>query len=96
MMRYVSGTTPALQYTPIECVQQGRFTCAAEPFEGPEMPKACIDLLGDGVLMYQSDYPHGEAYFPDTAEMMIHWPIGSVLREQAIRKHMYDNATTFL
>jgi hypothetical protein len=42
-MRYVSGTTPALQYTPIECVQQGRFTCAAEPFEGPEMPKACID-----------------------------------------------------
>jgi hypothetical protein len=46
--------------------------------------------------MYQSDYPHGEAYFPDTAEMMIHWPIGSVLREQAIRKHMYDNATTFL
>ena len=35
MMRYVSGTTPALQYTPLEYVQQGRFKCAAEPFEGP-------------------------------------------------------------
>ena len=27
------------------------------------MTKACIDILGDGVLMHQSDYPHGEAYF---------------------------------
>src|SRR6266487_1005275 len=41
--------------------------CAAEPFEGPEMTKACIDILGEGALMHQSDYPHGEAYFPDTA-----------------------------
>jgi len=39
------------------------------------MTKACIDILGDGVLMHQSDYPHGEAYFPDTAGMVIHWPI---------------------
>ena len=23
------------------------------------MTKACIDILGDGVLMHQSDYPHG-------------------------------------
>ena len=36
------------------------------------MTKACIDILGDGVLMHQSDYPHGEAYFPDTAGMECH------------------------
>jgi len=28
--------------------------------------------------------------------MVIHWPIWSVLGEQALRKHMYDNAATFL
>jgi len=96
MIHYVSGTTPKLQYTPLEYVQQGRFKCAAEPFEGPAMTKACIDILGDGVLMHQSDYPHGEAYFPETAGMVIQWPIWSVLGEQALRKHMYDNAASFL
>jgi predicted TIM-barrel fold metal-dependent hydrolase len=96
MITYVSGTTPKLQYTPLEYVQQGRFMCAAEPFEGPEMTKACIDILGEGALMHQSDYPHGEAYFPDTAGMVIHWPIWATLGEQALRKHMYDNAATFL
>jgi hypothetical protein len=70
--------------------------CAAEPFEGPEMTKACIDILGEGALMHQSDYPHGEAYFPETAGMVIHWPIWTVLGEQALRKHMYDNAAKFL
>jgi hypothetical protein len=58
--------------------------------------RAWIDLLGDGVLMHQSDYPHGEGCFPDTAEMVIPWLIGSILGEQALRQYMYDNATTFL
>ena len=60
------------------------------------MTKAGIDILGDGVLMHQSDYPHGEAYFPDTVGMVLHWPIWSALGEQALRQHMYDNAATFL
>jgi hypothetical protein len=25
--------------------------------------------------MHQSDYPHGEAHFPDTAQMVLDWPI---------------------
>jgi hypothetical protein len=62
MIRYVSGATPPLKYHPIEYVQMGRFRCGAEPFEGPAMTKAVIDILGPGVLMHQSDYPHGEAF----------------------------------
>ena len=85
-----------MHYTPLEYVQQGRFRCAAEPFEGPEMTKACIDILGPGALMHQSDYPHGEAYFPETASMVINWPIWSALGEPALRRHMYDNAAAFL
>ncbi len=38
------------------------------------MTKAVIDLLGESALMHQSDYPHGEAYFPDTAAMVLDWP----------------------
>jgi hypothetical protein len=39
---------------------------------------------------------HGEAYFPDTAGMVIRWPTWSALREQALRKRTCDNAATFL
>jgi len=39
------------------------------------MTKAVIDILGPGVLMHQSDYPHGEAHFPDTAQIVLDWPI---------------------
>ena len=76
--RDVQLRPPALLPRPttshIEYAQMGRFRCGAEPFEGAAMTKACIDLLGTEALMHQSDYPHGEAHFPDTAEMVINWP----------------------
>lgn len=96
MMYYVSGMTPQVNYRPLEYVQQGRFMTSCEPMEGPDMTKACIDILGDGALMHQSDYPHGEAYFPDTASMIINWPIWEGLGEEALRKHMAGNAESFL
>jgi predicted TIM-barrel fold metal-dependent hydrolase len=96
MIRYVSGATPPLKYLPIEYVQMGRFRCGAEPFEGPAMTKAVIDILGPGVLMHQSDYPHGEAHFPDTAQMVLDWPIWKDLGREALRQHMAGNAERFL
>ena len=96
MINYVSGATPALEYKPIEYAQMGRFRCGAEPFEGPEMTKACIDLLGTEALMHHSDYPHGEAHFPDTAEMVIDWPFWKELGTEALQKHMAGNAEKLL
>ena len=34
MINYVSGTTPPLDYKPIEYAQMGRFVCSAEPMDG--------------------------------------------------------------
>ena len=96
MCNYVSGTTPKTDYKPIEYAQMGRFRCVAEPFEGPAMTKAVIDLLGTDALMHQSDYPHGEAHFPDTAEMVIDWPFWKDLGGDALEKHMSGNAEKFL
>ncbi|MBI3328786.1 MAG: amidohydrolase family protein [Nitrospinae bacterium] len=93
---YVTGVTPKLRYTPLEYVQMGRFRCAAEPFEGPAMTKACIEILGEDVLMHQSDYPHGQSFFPETAGEVMGWPIWSSFGEHALRKHMCDNAAKFL
>jgi predicted TIM-barrel fold metal-dependent hydrolase len=96
MIRYVSGATPPLKYQPIEYVQMGRFRCGAEPFEGPAMTKAVIDILGSGVLMHQSDYPHGEAHFPDTAQIVLDWPIWKDLDRDVLQQHMAGNAERFL
>jgi uncharacterized protein len=96
MIRYVSGATPPLKYAPIEYVQMGRFRCGAEPFEGPAMTKAVIDILGPDVLMHQSDYPHGEAHFPDTAQMVLNWPIWKEFGHDVLKRHMAGNAERFL
>ena len=60
------------------------------------MTKACIDILGDGCLMHQSDYPHPEAHFPDTAQMVMDWPIWQGLGEQTLRNYMASNAEKFM
>lgn len=57
------------------------------------MTKAVLDLLGDHVLMYQSDYPHPETVFPDHADTVIAW--GQVLGAPAMPKLMWENAARF-
>ena len=93
---YVQGVTPDLKYTPLEYVQMGRFRCAAEPFEGPAMTKATIEILGEDSLMHQSDYPHGQSWFPETSKEVIEWDFWPKLGKDALKKHMYDNAADFL
>ncbi len=93
---YVTGTVPPLKYKPLEYAQMGRIMCPAEAMEGPEMTRVCIEILGDGCLTHQSDYPHPESYFPDTVEMIINWPIWEKLGEETLRKFMWDNGAAFL
>ncbi len=93
---YVQGVTPDLKYTPLEYAQMGRVRCAAEPFEGPAMTKACVEILGEDALMHQSDYPHGQAWFPETAKDVMEWDIWPKFSKDALKKHMYDNAASFL
>ena len=92
---YVSGVVPTLKYKPIEYGQMGRLLCPCEPMEGPDMTRACIELLGDKCFSHQSDYPHGEAFFPDTVEMVMDWPIWENLGENALKRYFWDNSADF-
>jgi len=96
MVNYVSGATPRTEYKPIEYVKMGRFRVGAEPFEGPQITRFCIEMLGEDALMHQSDYPHGEAMFPDTAQYVMDWPFWKDLGAQALAKHMSGNAAKYL
>ncbi len=95
-IKFVKGGTvpPELQHTPLEFVQMGRVFCGIETFEGPEMTKAVIDILGEDVLMYQSDFPHPECKFPHSTDTIIGW--GPTIGESALRKMMGENAQRFL
>ena len=71
---YVRGSvSPALKHTPVEYAQMGRVFCSIDFSEGVALTKAVIDLLGDHVLMFASDYPHPETIFPDHADTVIAW-----------------------
>ena len=55
------------------------------------MTNAVADLVGDDVLMYASDYPHGESHFPQTVKLAFDWEMSEGRR----RKLMWDNAVRF-
>ena len=92
---YVRGAVPAdLKHTPAEYLQMGRVFCGIDFSEGARMTKAVTDLLGDEVLMYQSDYPHPETLFPDHTDTVIGWQ--EELGEPAMTKLMWENAARYL
>jgi predicted TIM-barrel fold metal-dependent hydrolase len=91
---YVRGSVPdSLKYTPVEYAQMGRVFCGIDFSEGVDMTKAVTGLIGDHVLMYQSDYPHPETVFPEHADTVIAWQ--QELGEPGMNKLMWENATRF-
>ena len=92
---YVRGSvSPAVKHTPVEYAQLGRVFCAIDFSEGVELTRAAIELIGDHVLMFESDYPHPETIFPDHADAVIAWQ--KTLGEPATQKLMWENASRFL
>jgi predicted TIM-barrel fold metal-dependent hydrolase len=91
---YVRGSVPpGLAHTPVEYAQMGRVFVGVDFSEGVDMTRAVIDLVGDHVLMFESDYPHPETIFPDHADTVIAWR--KALGEVATQKLMWENAARF-
>jgi predicted TIM-barrel fold metal-dependent hydrolase len=87
----VAAALPPLRHTPSEYVTGGRYFQSIEMSEGEGVTKAVIDLLGDHVLMYASDYPHGESWFPRSVETVMAWDLPEPIK----RKLFWDNAVKF-
>jgi len=83
-----AGALPPIKMKPSEAVKSGRYFQSIEMSEGQELTKAVVDLLGDGILMYASDYPHGESWFPKSVETVMAWDLSEDLK----RKLFWDNA----
>jgi predicted TIM-barrel fold metal-dependent hydrolase len=86
------GSTAKLKSKPSEYLSSGRFFCSIERQEGEDMFHAVTGFLGDGVLMYASDYPHSECQFPESIDNILAWR--SLSGEQR-QKLLWDNAARF-
>jgi predicted TIM-barrel fold metal-dependent hydrolase len=53
--------------------------------------KGVLESLFADVLMYASDYPHGESHLPYTVEMVVAWN----MPESHKRKLFWDNALRY-
>ena len=83
------GSTADLKMKPSEYLTSGRFFCSIERQEGEDMFNTVTDFLGDGVLMYASDYPHSECQFPDSVDNVLAWKsLGSDTRDTAADCHL--------
>lgn len=85
---YVGGTAP-LKHAPSDYVTGGRFFCTIEWHEGEAIYNSVRGFLGDDILMYASDYPHGECQFPNSVDHVLQW---TSLNAETQRKLLWDNA----
>ena len=73
---------------PSEYIKSGRFFQSIENPEGGELTNMIIDFLGEDILMYASDYPHGESHFPESVDLVMDWKMSDERRS----KLMWENA----
>ena len=87
----IARALPSLKHKPSDYVTSGRFFQTIEMSEGVELTKAVIQLLGEDILMYASDYPHGESWFPKSVDTVMAWDLPELVK----RKLFWDNAVRF-
>jgi uncharacterized protein len=91
---YLQTSLPETAQTPIEYAQSGRIFCGVELDEGPVITKSVIDVVGDGVLMYSSDYPHGGCRYPESPDVVLGWE--EHLGRPVLEKLFTENAKRYL
>ena len=84
------GRTAKLKHLPSEHFAAGRVFCNIEAHEREPMFNMVAGALGDGVLMFGSDYPHFESWFPHSIDKILEW---SSVKEDVGRKLFWENAT---
>jgi predicted TIM-barrel fold metal-dependent hydrolase len=84
----IKAALPELKAKPSEYVLSGRYFQSIEIPEGLKVTQSVLDFVGDGVLMYASDYPHGESHFPKSVEMVMKWDLPQARKS----KLFWDNA----
>ena len=81
---YLSRSVPEMKLKISEHMMGGRFFSSIEMSEGQDMIEMVIDFMGEGVLMYASDYPHHECRFPESTDYFLGWTLSDELKRRLL------------
>ena len=80
---------PPLRLRPSDYIRGPQYFQSIQLHEGELSVRQAIEALGDETLMFATDFPHSESWFPKSVDVVMGWPS---LGETARRKLLWDNA----
>ncbi len=92
-MSYMRNAVPEQVRDPLEYAAEGRIFIGLEFYEDEKIARSIIDVLGEDVLMWQSDFPHPQCDWPDSPASVLGF---TALTDREKRKVLADNAERYL
>ena len=78
---------PYLKRSPTEMVKSGRYFHGIDTWE--TTLESVVDVVGEDVLLFATDWPHGDTAWPTGVDQVMEWPR---LSDSAKRKILGENA----
>jgi predicted TIM-barrel fold metal-dependent hydrolase len=82
---------PALQRKPSDYIRGPQYFQSIQLHEGELSLRHALEALGEDTLMFATDYPHSESWFPKSVDAFLAW---SSISTSAKRKLLWDNAVS--
>jgi predicted TIM-barrel fold metal-dependent hydrolase len=80
---------PPLKQRPSDYVRGPQYFQSIQLHEGELSLAQAIAALGEDTLMFATDFPHSESWFPKSVETVLGW---TTLSDAVKRKLLWDNA----
>jgi predicted TIM-barrel fold metal-dependent hydrolase len=80
---------PTLKHKPSDYIKGPQYFQSIQLHEGELSLRQAIEAIGEDTLMFATDYPHSESWFPKSVDNVLAW---TSIPETARRKLLWDNA----
>jgi uncharacterized protein len=80
---------PPLAQKPSDYVRGPQYFQSIQLHEGERSVRHAIEAVGEDTLMFATDFPHSESWFPRSVDAVLGW---TSLSESVKRKLFWDNA----
>jgi predicted TIM-barrel fold metal-dependent hydrolase len=80
---------PTLKRRPSEYIKGPQYFQSIQLHEGELSVRQAIEAIGEDTLMFATDFPHSESWFPKSVDNFLEW---RTLGESARRKLLWENA----
>jgi hypothetical protein len=78
-----------LKHKPSEYIRGPQYFQSIQLHEGEMSLRHAIEAIGEDTLMFATDYPHSESWFPKSVDAVLGW---TSIPETARRKLLWENA----